>query len=64
MEGETGMKGLFTLPLLAVLAGCGADGDPVRPSVTTGISVNSNGTVSTSTAISASSGGVTVAVGL
>ncbi|WP_371226260.1 hypothetical protein [Roseovarius sp. 2305UL8-3] len=58
------MRLLMAIPIVALLAACGADGDPVRPNVSTGISVNSNGKVSTATSVSASSGNVTVAVGL
>jgi len=58
------MRYLMALPLLAFLAACGADGEPVRPSVNTGISVNGDGDVRTSTSISAASGNVSVSVGL
>ena len=52
------------LPLIALLAACGADGDPVRPSASTTVGINSNGTVTTSTNVSASTGNVTLSVGL
>lgn len=58
------MKYLLSLTLVSLLAACGADGDPVRPTVNTGISVNSKGNVSTSTSVSASTGNVTLSVGL
>jgi len=58
------MRVILALPLIGLLAACGADGDPVRPNVSTGVSINSNGTVSTATSVSASSGNVTVAIGL
>ena len=58
------MRYLIAMALAAFLSACGADGDPVRPSVSTGISVNSDGDVSTSTAISANSGNVSISVGL
>ena len=60
------MKKLGILPivaLLALLAACGADGDPVRPSISTTVGVGSSG-VHTSTSVSASKGNVSVAVGL
>ncbi len=58
------MKYALVLISVALLSGCGADGDPIRPDVSTGVSINSNGTVSTSTSVSASSGNVSVTLGL
>mgnify|MGYP005841287899 CR=1 FL=1 len=57
------MRYLLVMPLIAVLAACGADGEPVRPSVSAGVSVNSNGRISTATSVSASTGNVTVGIG-
>ncbi|MFK7940694.1 MAG: hypothetical protein AB8B82_15035 [Roseovarius sp.] len=56
----------YTLALLGALglAACGADGEPERPTVNTGISINSNGTVSTSTSVTASQGNVSLTLGL
>lgn len=57
------MKYLWTLPILALLAACGADGEPVRPSVNTGISINSNGKVTPRTNISVRQGPIRIGVG-
>lgn len=48
---------------LVVLASCGADGDPIRPFGSAGISVGTGG-ISTGAVVGATSGGVSVAVGL
>lgn len=58
------MKIWLSLLGAALLAACGADGEPERPTVNTGISVNSNGTVSTSTSMTVSQGNVSLTVGL
>lgn len=58
------MKYAIVLISVALLSGCGADGDPIRPDVTTGVSINSNGTISTSTSVSATTGDVSVTLGL
>ncbi len=57
------MKYLTALPLLFLLAACGADGDPIRPSMNTTIGVGESG-VHASTSVSASKGNVSVTVGL
>jgi len=57
------MKALYALPLITLLAACGADGEPVRPSVSTTVGVGDSG-VHTSTSVSATSGNVSVTVGL
>ena len=44
------------------LAGCGADGEPVRPKVATTIGIGSDG-VSRSTSVTVEKGPVTVGVG-
>lgn len=54
------LAGLITL---AALAGCGADGEPVRPALNANVSLSPSG-VHTSTGVSLSSGPVTVAVAL
>ncbi len=55
------MRGILTLSVIGLLAACGADGDPVRPSVNTTIGVGTGG-VHTSTSVS--TGNVTLAIGL
>lgn len=57
------MRVLAILLSLGVLAGCGADGEPIRPSVTTTVGVGTNGTHA-STHVSASRGKWTLGVGL
>ena len=57
------MKYLMTLPLLLALAACGADGDPIRPSMSTTIGIGDSG-IHGSTSVSASKGNVSVTVGL
>ncbi|MFQ1699470.1 hypothetical protein ACJ5NV_02630 [Loktanella agnita] len=56
------MKPAVLILFASVLAGCGADGAPMRPSANVGMSVGSNG-VSTSTVVGASNGTVSVGVG-
>lgn len=51
---------LLITPLLA-LAACGADGPPIRPSVSTTVSVGSDG-IETSTGVILNRGNVTVGV--
>lgn len=58
------MKYAIGLIGLMALSACGADGEPERPTVSTGISVNSNGTVSTSTSMTVSQGNVSLTLGL
>jgi hypothetical protein len=57
------MKLTGFLLVLVALAACGADGEPIRPTVSTSISVGTNG-VNAGTSVSASSGPVSVSVGL
>jgi len=57
------MKQIAAALILTLLAGCGADGPPIRPSVNTSVRVTPNG-VSTSTGVSVQSGPVTVGVAL
>ena len=57
------MKYLMTLPLLLALAACGADGDPIRPSMSTTIGIGDSG-IHGSTSVSATKGNVSVTVGL
>lgn len=56
------MRAVGVLALI-LLAGCGVDGEPIRPSLTTSISAGSGG-VQTSTAVGMRSGPVSVLVGL
>lgn len=48
---------------MVILAGCGADGPPFVPTLSTGLTVGTGG-VSTSTRVGASNGTVSVGVGL
>jgi len=57
------MKIFAALGLIAVLASCGADGAPLRPSANLGLSIGPDG-VTPSANVSANSGPVTVSVGL
>ena len=57
------MKPLALMAALALLAACGADGEPIRPTVNTSVSVGSGG-VSTSTSVGVQSGPVSVRIGL
>ncbi|MEM6477662.1 MAG: hypothetical protein AAF841_01595 [Pseudomonadota bacterium] len=56
------MKHLTLLLAFVALASCGADGEPVRPFGTAGISVGSGG-VTTNASVGARTGPVTIAVG-
>lgn len=57
------MSKTLTLLALLTLAACGADGDPLRPSLDTTVRITPDG-VRTSTGVSVSSGPVSVRVGL
>ena len=57
------MKLTGFLLVLVALAACGADGEPIRPTVSTSISVGTNG-VNAGASVSASTGPVSVSVGL
>ncbi len=54
---------IVTLGLALALAACGADGEPITPSVNTSLSVGSGG-VSTSTSIGVSRGPVSIGITL
>lgn len=57
------MRYLKCLGLIAVLASCGAQSDPLRPTANLGLSVGSDG-VQPSAQIGATNGPVSVSVGL
>ena len=57
------MHRLVIPALLLLLAACGADAPPFRPTANFGLSVGSNG-VTTSTSVAATNGTVTVGVGI
>ncbi|MEM7295365.1 MAG: hypothetical protein AAF330_01870 [Pseudomonadota bacterium] len=57
------MKGLTAIVLLALVAACGADGPPIRPTADIGVSIGSDG-VSTTTNFRAKVGPVSVDVAL
>lgn len=57
------MKPVLALLGMCVLASCGADGAPIRPTLSNTISVGSGG-VQTSTNVGVQSGNVSVNVGL
>lgn len=52
----------FALLALLFLAGCGADGEPIRPSANVGVGVDSHG-VSAGGSVTVSDGPVSVTVG-
>ncbi|MFP7672443.1 hypothetical protein ACG74X_03685 [Marivita sp. S0852] len=56
------MKHTPLILALLVLAACGAEGDPIRPSVNTTVSVGSEG-IRTSTGVIVQTGSVSVGVG-
>ncbi len=57
------MRNLSFLIVMAALAGCGVDGEPVRPAVNTSVSAGTGG-VHVGTGVSATSGNMSVGVGL
>ncbi len=57
------MKHLAALPIIALLAACGADGEPVRPTYSTTIGVGQSG-VHTHTSVGARKGNISVRIGL
>jgi len=57
------MKVIVTLMAFAVLAACGANGEPVRPSVNAGVSITPSG-VNPSVSVGTRVGPVGVSIGL
>ncbi len=57
------MKILFALTGLLLLAGCGVDGAPIRPSLNTQIKIDPDG-VSTKANLGLTRGNLTIGVGL
>jgi len=57
------MRAILVLIALATLAACGADGEPVRPSVNAGVSITPSG-VSPSVSVGTRVGPVNVSIGL
>ncbi len=57
------MKNLGFMSLLVALAGCGVDGEPVKPAVNTTVSAGTGG-VHVGTGVSATKGNLTVGLGL
>jgi len=56
------MKVVGFIGVLAVLAGCGANGDPLRPTASTSLSVGTNG-VSAGTNLGLSNGTFSLGIG-
>ncbi|WP_245848280.1 hypothetical protein [Actibacterium ureilyticum] len=50
--------------MTALLASCGADGEPTRPSVNAGVGIDSNGNLRTGASLGTRIGPVGVSVGL
>ena len=57
------MRLLAVLPVMALLAACGADGEPVRPTLNTTVGIGSNG-LHAHTRVGARKGNLSVQVGL
>lgn len=57
------MRHLLVIPIIALLSACGVDGDPVKPSVNTGISINSHGKITPRTSISINKGPISIGTG-
>lgn len=57
------MTRVIAILALGALAACGADGEPIQPSMNTNIGIGSHG-VSASTGVTLQSGPVSVGVGL
>jgi len=57
------MRAVFALIMLVTVAACGANGEPVRPSVNAGVSITPSG-VSPSVSVGTRIGNVGVRIGL
>ena len=57
------MKVIASLLIVVLLAACGVEGDPIRPTANLGVSLGSSG-VRTTTSVGLSKGNVSVGVGL
>ncbi|WP_428545375.1 hypothetical protein [Profundibacter sp.] len=57
------MRAVLAMIALAVLAACGADGEPVRPSVNAGVAVTPSG-VHPSVSVGTHVGPINVSIGL
>ena len=56
------MKVIVLTCFFAVLAGCGANGDPLRPTASTNLSIGTNG-VSAGTNVAVTNGLISVGIG-
>ncbi|WP_194097305.1 hypothetical protein [Marivivens aquimaris] len=56
------MKTVIAVLTLVALAGCGADGAPIRPVANLGLTVNQNGQLATSCNVGGTNGTVSVNV--
>lgn len=57
------MRAVFLMSTLAALAACGADGEPIRPTLNGGVSISSSG-IYPSASVGLNKGPVSVHVGL
>ena len=57
------MKSLAVLGLIALLASCGVQSEPIRPTANVGLSIGSNGVTPTAS-VGAQSGPLSVSLGL
>jgi hypothetical protein len=62
MEGCLGLKAIVLTGILVVLAGCGANGDPLRPTASSNLSIGTNG-VSAGTNLAVTNGFFSVGIG-
>ena len=58
------MRIAMLLAMTGLLAGCGADGKPTRPTVNAGVGIDGNGNVRTGASVGTRVGPVNVRVGL
>lgn len=57
------MKVVFAMMIFAAMSGCGADGEPFRPTANMGVSIGSDG-VTPSATVGATNGPLSVSLGL